>query len=401
MATVSLVCGGLHGADFPMLRRPIATSMDSHDMDIVDEEVAVPQTFEVDGEGAVPQTFNIETPQRVQEDGECDEHVHKFTCKKAFFLLGVLTVIVILVMQRDNIEQGLDAFVEWCGKLGPYSVVMMAVCIAITTLLGIPSCPLFIGAGVVFVKLYGMQLGTGLGIVSACTGVWVGSMLAFLLGRSLLKPMVQKKLEEFKTMVIVNKIIEKEGWKFAFLMRLSPFLPAEVFNYACSVTNMTVPANCLACIGSLPTTAFWVWTSASATASAEGGAESHQNKFLFVGINVAVIILMLLVVRSATKVYHQYADQIEEEEHRQIMKRGKRSVMNDIRQASPTHKVAKRVGAVDVSKWAAAKLRRRRVLIRSTSDGGIGRTRSTSDGGIGSGQFQVSVPGRLRRCETS
>merc|ERR550532_1404720 len=184
----------------------------------------------------------------------------------------------------------------------------MALCIAIVTLLGIPSCPLFIGAGVVFEKLYGNVVGTGLGIASACIGVWLGSMLAFMLGRSVLKPLVQKKLEGFKTMVVVNKIIEKEGWKFAFLMRLSPFLPAEVFNYACSVTTMTVAANALACIGSLPTTAFWVWTSASATdAAASSGSDpgaQRQRLFLFVGINVVVIILMVVLVRSATKKFH-------------------------------------------------------------------------------------------------
>jgi uncharacterized membrane protein YdjX (TVP38/TMEM64 family) len=304
-------------------------------------------------------------------DKEGEEHGHhRCSCKKVMFVLVVVALIALLVIEKDKIAEGLNAFVDWCGKLGPFAIVMMALCIATVTLVGVPSCPLFIGAGVVFVKLYGNVVGTLLGIASACVGVWLGSMLAFVLGRSMLKPMVQKKLEEFKTMVVVNKIIEKEGWKFAFLMRLSPFLPAEVFNYACSVTTMTVAANGLACIGSLPTTAFWVWTSASATDAASSGADAgaqRQRLILFVGINVVVIILMVVLVRSATKKFHTYAEQIEEEEHRELLKRGKGAVMLDIHKASSQHKFYKAVGAVEVSQWAASKLRREKMMTRTST----------------------------------
>lgn len=309
-------------------------------------------------------------PSRPSQEPLGEEQVHRFTLKKALFLLIVVAFVALLVEEHDNISQGLNEFVQWCGKLGPLSSVMIAMCIATVTLFGIPSCPLFIGAGVIFVKLYGSKAGTCVGIASACAGVWLGSMLAFLLGRSVLKPMVQKKLQEFKTMAIVNKIIEKEGWKFAFLMRLSPFLPAEVFNYACSVTSMTVAANCLACVGSLPTTAFWVWTSASATSAAgaeEGADESQHKTLIFMSINIVVIIMMVLLVRAATKLYNKYAEQIEEEEQRQHMQRGKLTVMNDLRKLSPSHKVAQATGAYEMSQWAAAKLRRDKMLRTSTS----------------------------------
>jgi len=307
---------------------------------------------------------------REQHDTEYEEDNdhYAFTCKKAPFLIGFLMLVAALVMEKDKIMETLNNLIGWCGRLGPFATVMMALCIAIVTVVGIPTCPLFIGAGVVFEKLYGNVVGTGLGIASACIGVWLGSMLAFMLGRSVLKPLVQKKLEGFKTMVVANKIIEKEGWKFAFLMRLSPFLPAEVFNYACSVTTMTVAGNCLACLGSFPTTAFWVWTSASATDAASYEEDSSAQKkrlILFVGINVVVIILMVLSVRSGTKKYHEYAERIEEEEHRKILQRGKSSICHDLRRASPAHKFANAVGAVEVSIWAASKIRRQRMLTRT------------------------------------
>merc|ERR1712060_600112 len=99
--------------------------------------------------------------------------------------------------------------------------------------------------------------------------------------------------------VIVNKIVKKEGWKFAFLMRLSPILPLWLFNYACSVTSMSVAANCVACIGSLPTIAFWVWTSASATnaAASKGGTQSRQRVIISVAITIMVSIPLMFLVR--------------------------------------------------------------------------------------------------------
>jgi len=319
---------------------------------------------------STPRTSELSEPLVGKEDDHKESEHHRCSCKKVLFVFLVVVIIAALVIEKDKISEGLNAFVDWCGKLGPFAIVMMALCIATVTLVGIPSCPLFIGAGVVFVKLYGSVVGTLLGIASACTGVWLGSMVAFVLGRSVLKPLVQKKLEEFKTMVVVNKIIEKEGWKFAFLMRLSPFLPAEVFNYACSVTTMTVAANGLACIGSLPTTAFWVWTSASATDAASSGAGASAEKqrlILFVGINVLVIILMVILVRSASRKFHDYAHQIEEEDDRKRLLQGKGKVCLQIHQESGKHKIAHAVGAVEVANWAAAKLRRDKMMTRTSS----------------------------------
>ena len=62
-------------------------------------------------------------------------------------------------------------------------------------------------------------------------GATVGSILAFLLGRFVLRDQAQGLFNKFKVLTAVNKAIESQGLKLVILLRLSPVVPFSAFNY--------------------------------------------------------------------------------------------------------------------------------------------------------------------------
>merc|ERR1712173_191723 len=95
-------------------------------------------------------------------------------------------------------------------------------------------------------------------------------------------------------------VISDEGWKFAFLMRLNPLIPFEIFNYAVSMTDISFVDNAIACIGTMPIVAFEVYSAVNAaslasSAGGEGGEDTSEKvkeiivKFAVSGVLIAIV----------------------------------------------------------------------------------------------------------------
>ncbi len=92
----------------------------------------------------------------------------------------------------------------------------------------IPGSLLSLGAGVVF----GLTLGS---LVVWC-GACLGAMVAFLLGRFLLRERIAVLAKRYNTWQGVEVALEEEGWKLVLLLRLSPVVPFSALNYALGLT---------------------------------------------------------------------------------------------------------------------------------------------------------------------
>eukprot|EP00448_Togula_jolla_P000933 CAMPEP_0170608654 /NCGR_PEP_ID=MMETSP0224-20130122/21701_1 /TAXON_ID=285029 /ORGANISM="Togula jolla, Strain CCCM 725" /LENGTH=286 /DNA_ID=CAMNT_0010933897 /DNA_START=44 /DNA_END=904 /DNA_ORIENTATION=+ len=244
---------------------------------------------------------------------------------KEIVMLLVLIGLAITVLMHKAFFQGLwEDFLEECTKMGLLATIPIALGCFFSECFGTPVVIFFVGAGAIFQSMYGLAKGAAVGIAACCVGLYFGCITAFWLGKSVLKPYVQKYLDEFEMLRVINKIIETEGWKFAFIMRMSPFIPIEPFNYACSVTSMSFKHNALACFGSMPMCAFEVWIAAqAANALSSGGKGGDSSLGLTIGINVVILILMVLLFISAKQKYDKYVSESEavEDHHKKLLRK--------------------------------------------------------------------------------
>merc|ERR1712232_1160876 len=102
---------------------------------------------------------------------------------------------------------------------------------------------------------------------------------------------------EHASLKLINRMVEAEGVKIVFLARMCPLLPAEVFNYVCSVTSLTVVQYAAGCVGSLVPVTFWVVSSAQATdVASRGGAANSSVHLWLIAFNVVVLVGLTAVL---------------------------------------------------------------------------------------------------------
>ncbi|NCJ08122.1 TVP38/TMEM64 family protein [Synechococcales cyanobacterium C] len=130
----------------------------------------------------------------------------------------------------------------------------------VATLLCVPASLLAIKAGYTF----GLIGGTAYVLVAAL----LGATLAFLIGRHLAHPWLQRQVQGDVRFRAIADATTREGWKIVLLTRLSPLFPFNLTNYIFGLTPISLKHYSLGSLGILPGTLFYTYM----------GALSHEFK---------------------------------------------------------------------------------------------------------------------------
>ena len=82
----------------------------------------------------------------------------------------------------------------------------------------------------------------------------IGSFLSMLLGRYLLRRIIEKKALRVRIFKAIDKALHKEGLKFTLLLRLCPLIPFSFLNYVLGITSVSVKNFLLGGFGMIPGT---------------------------------------------------------------------------------------------------------------------------------------------------
>ena len=82
-------------------------------------------------------------------------------------------------------------------------------------------------------------------------------------------------------------MINKNGRKYAFLLRLSPLVPFNILNYLLGLTSISGSDNLIGCLGMLPGTIVYVYLGASLQSIADISSAGKWSD------NTSTIILMI------------------------------------------------------------------------------------------------------------
>jgi uncharacterized membrane protein YdjX (TVP38/TMEM64 family) len=180
---------------------------------------------------------------------------------------------------------------SWPGRLA------FVAAYALVAVLGVPSSAVAVFAGAAF----GFPVGT----VLAFCGEALGAMTAFLLARTLARRPVERWLSRHPRLRVFDAAIAEQGFRTAFLLRLSPVVPFAALNYTLGVSRLRWRDATLSCIGMLPAAVAYV---AAGHAAAETGvvvtSPQHSNAArtlaLLVGA-LATVLVTLLIARAARR----------------------------------------------------------------------------------------------------
>jgi uncharacterized membrane protein YdjX (TVP38/TMEM64 family) len=206
---------------------------------------------------------------------------------------AILTAITILPV-KDYLTHLLQA----TESVGPWGPVLLAGAFIVACVLFLPGSILTLGAGFLF------------GIVRGAIAVSIGSVLgataAFLLGRTLLRGWLEKRMAAYPRFQAIDRAIGKEGFKIVLLLRLSPVFPFNLLNFALGLTNVRLRQYVVASwIGMLPGTLMYVYLGSAlknladvAAGAPKGGAP--QTLFFVAGL-VMTLVATVVITRVARR----------------------------------------------------------------------------------------------------
>jgi len=224
---------------------------------------------------------------------------------KTVFRIGIATLLVAgivagltLLPVKDYVAQ----FLEQIESVGPWGPVLLAGAYAVACVLFVPGSILTLGAGFLFGVVYGT--------IAVSVGSVLGATAAFLVGRTLLRGSIEKRITAYPRFQAIDRAVGEQGFKIVLLTRLSPIFPFNLLNYALGLTKVRLWPYVLASwIGMLPGTIMYVYLGSALKSLADVAAGSPkggtpQTVFFVVGL-VMTVVATVVITRVARRALNE------------------------------------------------------------------------------------------------
>ncbi|MEO5590382.1 MAG: TVP38/TMEM64 family protein [Gemmatimonadaceae bacterium] len=210
--------------------------------------------------------------------------------------LAALSVAVLMFYVGRVAADPLRNFAVWVDGLGPAAPVVFIAGYVIATVAFVPGSILTLAAGAIF--------GLVRGAIYVFIGATLGAAAAFLIARYVARPMVERKLAGNDRFERIDRLIEKDGGRMVFLMRLSPLLPFNLLNYALGVSKVGFVPYVLASVGMIPGTLLYVYygkVAGDLTGLSASNVERGPEYYLFLVLGLAATIAVATIAARAGK----------------------------------------------------------------------------------------------------
>ena len=117
-------------------------------------------------------------------------------------IVMILTIsITLIIVYRKNIIEGLDKFCNWMQdhiELGPF---LLAISFVLLTPLLIPATLVIVPTGLIMQRVFQKKWKAILiGSLTSFLGLWIGSLISFLIGRYIMRDLTQRLNKNYKIM---------------------------------------------------------------------------------------------------------------------------------------------------------------------------------------------------------
>lgn len=236
---------------------------------------------------------------------------------KISIILILITVLTLALVFNKITKNIFEDFLNWMIEntvAGAFAFILLY---WIATIFMIPGSILTLGAAFVFAQVIGVYAGIFLAVFVVFIGASMGATSAFVLGRFVLREKVEELKKKYPKFDLMDKVIKLNGLKVTFLLRLSPLLPFNVFNYAMGLTSVTFRDYNLALFGMLPGTLAYCFIGGTLGALADADSVGFKDPIVLIITIVGTVIAiigMVYVAWLAKKQFTKLAEQIERDE---------------------------------------------------------------------------------------
>ncbi|MEX2140363.1 MAG: TVP38/TMEM64 family protein [Pirellulales bacterium] len=221
-------------------------------------------------------------------------------------LLGAVLLIAAAVTAAVVYPVGewLDRVLDRLRQLGVWGPILFSVVYVFASVLFVPASWLTLGAGYAF--------GVFVGAMSALTGGLLGAALAFFLGRTLARHIIERWLTKSPRFAALDRGVADEGFKIVLLVRLTPALPFAPLNYAFGATRVRFRDYFLgSLVGMLPGCVMYTylgWLTQNLSGVARGTMERSPAEWALLAVGlVATVAVTVVITRLARRTLREAA----------------------------------------------------------------------------------------------
>lgn len=165
--------------------------------------------------------------------------------------LAVAALAIAVLAGREAAAE-LPRFTAWVASLGAWGPAVFIAGYSIAPVIFAPAFLLTIAAGAIF--------GFVKGVIYVMIGATIGATLAFLTGRYLARQFVEGLMRREPRLQLIDRAVERHGFRLVALLRMSPAVPFVLLNYALGLSRVRLLDYVAASIGMLPVVAMYVYT---------------------------------------------------------------------------------------------------------------------------------------------
>lgn len=205
-----------------------------------DDGLTVRAPLTLDDDGDIPLDIPVSTtsasttPQEQQHQHQQQQEQHRWRRRRRA-LLGVGGVLAVLTLvcciaRSTAARRAVTAVLQYIQRDAPPAlgallfVALDVVCIVLM----LPGTPLNLAAGLIF----GFARGTAVSV----TGITLGAVAGFLLGRTVLRRWAERRARENPTVRAALDAVGESAFTMVFLLRLSPVMPFPLLSYVLGAT---------------------------------------------------------------------------------------------------------------------------------------------------------------------
>ncbi len=157
--------------------------------------------------------------------------------------------------------------------------------------------------GWISMMLGGLIFGLTMGLAYAMLGIVGGAAAAFLVGRTLARPWVERRIAGNANLLALDDALDEQAFMIVVLTRIALVLPFNLLNYAYGVTRVKIGVYVAGtALGMLPIVGFYVYLGTLANDMSQilkEGANIGSNGWWAAAVALVAIVAVVLTVRRA------------------------------------------------------------------------------------------------------
>jgi uncharacterized membrane protein YdjX (TVP38/TMEM64 family) len=212
-------------------------------------------------------------------------------------------------------------FSDWISERPVVGMILIMLAFSISITMMVPTSLFMLTIGLESYNLMGGLLGFLMGTLMVYVASVIGSTLAFIFSKYLLKKIILSSIKPswIKTRAVL-RALEHKGTRLVILLRLAPIFPFSFLNYCLGATNVSLLSYTYGSVGMLPKQALYVYISISvgSLSAAVHREESNTTELIIilsfgtVFALAATIYLTILAKREMVKIIQEIQPMLEE-----------------------------------------------------------------------------------------